>query len=44
MTVKDYLGLVKFSHSVFALPFALMGAWLASRGLPDLRVDRKSVV
>ena len=38
MTVKDYLGLVKFSHSVFALPFALMGAWLASRGLPDLRV------
>lgn len=28
------LSLVKFSHSVFALPFALMGAWLASGGVP----------
>lgn len=29
------LRLVKFSHSIFALPFALMGAWLAAGGLPD---------
>jgi 4-hydroxybenzoate polyprenyltransferase len=29
--------MVKFSHSVFALPFALMGAWLASGGLPRWR-------
>lgn len=28
------LRLVKFSHSVFALPFALMGAWLAAGGVP----------
>lgn len=30
----DYLRLVKFSHSIFALPFALQGAWLAGRGFP----------
>ena len=29
------LSLVKFSHSVFALPFALMGAWLAAGGVPE---------
>ncbi len=28
------LRLVKFSHSIFALPFALMGAWLAAGGPP----------
>lgn len=38
MNLRDALGLVKFSHSVFALPFALMGAWLASGGVPDVRV------
>ena len=32
--LRDYLSLVKFSHSVFALPFALQGAWLASGGIP----------
>ena len=31
------LSMVKFSHSVFALPFALMGAWLASGGVPRWR-------
>ena len=30
--------MVKFSHSIFALPFALSAAWLASGGLPDSRV------
>lgn len=32
--VRDLLSLVKFSHSVFALPFALQGAWLAAGGPP----------
>ena len=26
----DYLSLVKFSHSVFALPFAMQGAWIGA--------------
>lgn len=34
--VRDYLSLVRFSHSVFALPFALQGAWMAERGVPEL--------
>jgi len=32
-----WLRLVRFSHSVFALPFALMSALLAARGLPSAR-------
>lgn len=36
--VRDYVSLVKFSHSIFALPFALQGAWLAGGGLPEWRV------
>jgi 4-hydroxybenzoate polyprenyltransferase len=32
------LEMIKFKHSVFAMPFALMGAFLAARGLPPLRV------
>lgn len=31
----DYLRLIKFSHSVFALPFAFTGALLAAGGIPD---------
>lgn len=38
MALRRYLSLVKFSHSVFALPFALMGAWLAAGGPPAPRV------
>lgn len=34
--IAAYLSLVRFSHSVFALPFALSGAWLASNGRPPL--------
>lgn len=30
----DLLRLVRFSHSIFALPFALMAAWLAQGGVP----------
>jgi 4-hydroxybenzoate polyprenyltransferase len=30
--VREYLGLIKFTHTLFALPFALLGAALASHG------------
>ena len=29
-TIKNYLSLVKFSHTIFALPFALIGFFLAT--------------
>ncbi|HEV3167081.1 MAG TPA: UbiA-like polyprenyltransferase [Isosphaeraceae bacterium] len=32
--LADILGMIKFSHTLFALPFALLGAALAARG-PD---------
>ncbi len=32
----DYLRMIKFSHSVFALPFAFTGALLAAEGIPTL--------
>lgn len=31
------LEMIKFKHTVFALPFALMGAFLAAHGVPDAR-------
>ena len=33
--VRTYLSFIRFSHSVFALPFALTGAMLAARGFPS---------
>jgi 4-hydroxybenzoate polyprenyltransferase len=36
--LSRWLGLVKFSHSIFALPFALSSAWLAAGGVPSARV------
>jgi 4-hydroxybenzoate polyprenyltransferase len=33
----DYLRLIKFSHSIFALPFAFTGALVAADGIPELR-------
>src|SRR2546428_1725095 len=33
--VRTTLEMIKFEHSVFALPFALTGAMLAARGLPS---------
>lgn len=33
--VVPYLKMIRFSHSVFALPFALTGAILAAQGLPS---------
>ncbi len=34
MAVKDYLSLIKFSHTVFALPFALIGYFYAVQTTP----------
>lgn len=34
--LRVFLEAIKFSHTVFALPFALTGAVLAARGLPSL--------
>jgi 4-hydroxybenzoate polyprenyltransferase len=31
--------MIKFEHTIFALPFAFLGAFLASRGLPDWRTS-----
>ena len=36
--IKILLEMIKFKHTVFALPFALMGAFLADRGVPEWRV------
>ena len=38
MRVREYFSLVRFSHSIFALPFALQGAWLASGARPRVLV------
>lgn len=34
--VRTFLEMIKFSHTVFALPFAFMGALMAAMGLPTL--------
>ena len=39
-TIKNYLSLVKFSHTIFAMPFALIGFFLGRTNLPIL--DNKS--
>jgi 4-hydroxybenzoate polyprenyltransferase len=32
-----YLRMIRFSHSIFALPFAFTGAIIAAGGIPSLR-------
>jgi 4-hydroxybenzoate polyprenyltransferase len=34
--ILDFLRLIKFSHSVFALPFAFTAALFAAEGIPDM--------
>jgi len=34
---RELLDMIKFEHTVFALPFALLGALAAAQGLPPLR-------
>src|SRR3989304_6920670 len=36
--MRKYLELVKFSHTVFALPFALVSMLVAAGGFPSLRI------
>lgn len=36
-TIRTYLEMIRFSHTLFALPFAFMGAVLAARGIPPGR-------
>ena len=36
--IKNYLGLVRFSHTIFALPFALASMLVAANGLPEWRI------
>ena len=36
--IKILLEMIKFKHTVFAMPFAFMGAFLAGGGPPELRV------
>jgi len=36
--LKIMLEMIKFKYTVFSLPFALMGAFLAARGVPSLKV------
>jgi 4-hydroxybenzoate polyprenyltransferase len=35
--LKVYLEMIKFQHSIFALPFAYLGAFLAQMRVPDLK-------
>jgi 4-hydroxybenzoate polyprenyltransferase len=35
-TLRELLGMIKFAHTVFALPFAIMGMVLAARGMPPV--------
>ena len=35
--ITVFLEMIKFSHTLFALPFAFTGALLAARGLPSAR-------
>jgi 4-hydroxybenzoate polyprenyltransferase len=37
VSLTHYLGLVRFSHTLFALPFALASMFWAARGLPTFR-------
>lgn len=34
--IRVFLEMIKFAHTIFALPFALTGALLAARGIPPL--------
>jgi hypothetical protein len=41
-TIKKYLSLVKFSHTIFAMPFALIGFFLgiiSLRKIPHVKYD-----
>ena len=35
--IRDFLDLIKFEHTIFALPFAYLGMLLAAEGWPAWR-------
>jgi 4-hydroxybenzoate polyprenyltransferase len=35
--IRDFMELIKFEHTIFALPFAYLGMLLAANGFPSLR-------
>lgn len=35
--INSILSLIKFSHTIFSLPFAVMSAFLAAQGMPQLK-------
>lgn len=37
--MKKYLSLVKFSHTIFAMPFALIGFFLGIRAIPSIALN-----
>ncbi len=37
-TARNYLELVKFSHTIFALPFAVAAMLVAAKGWPEMRI------
>ena len=41
LKIKSYLSLIKFSHTVFALPFAAIGFFIGSRVIGDQFLDWK---
>jgi 4-hydroxybenzoate polyprenyltransferase len=40
--VKSYLSLIKFSHTIFAMPFALIGFFIAYSSISDLSEGNKT--
>jgi 4-hydroxybenzoate polyprenyltransferase len=36
--IRDFMELIKFEHTIFALPFAYLGMLLAANGFPSLRL------
>lgn len=42
-TVKNYLSLIKFSHTIFAMPFALIGFFLAINAIPGITENQWSL-
>lgn len=42
--VKNYLSLIKFSHTIFAMPFALIGFFLALRYAPLLSMWEQATI
>jgi 4-hydroxybenzoate polyprenyltransferase len=42
-TVKNYLSLIKFSHTIFAMPFAMIGFFLGYKELTNVVVEELSI-